>query len=63
MAQLQKLMLGIFALLLALLGAAIVGARRNKLVPNHDYVLIPLACGSLAVAVVAWYAEETALLR
>ena len=60
MAQLQKLMLGIFALLLVLLGAAIVGARRSKLVPNHDYVLIPLACGSLAVAVLAWYPEEIA---
>jgi hypothetical protein len=59
-ANLKKLMLAIFALLFVLLGAAIHGARHNKLAPNHDYVLIPLALLSVLVAVLAWYPEEVA---
>ncbi len=58
--NMNKLMLGIFALLFVLLGAAIFGARHNKLAPNHDYVFIPLAFISVLVAVLAWYPEEVA---
>jgi hypothetical protein len=58
--SLKMYMIGAFCVLVAWVSLAAVFARRAKLRPNYDYVLLPLCVMSVTTAVAAWWPEYIA---